>query len=257
VDDLYAPPQHVTDPGECSWYHTMDLPGLGTMHGSWDLRATIDAYLGNFDFRGKRCLDIGTSSGYLTFEMERRGAAEVVSVDLDPRTYEWEVVPFVDPGYDVAAEIAKMQAHMLGRQRAYWFTHRLLNSKARAYYGTAYRLPEALGTFDVVLIGMMLPHVRDPFRVLEQAAARSSDTIIVTQQAPDISEAYAYFMPDPVTRQPFNAWWSMSEACVERMLGILGFRMVSKTRAEHACPDRGDWESCTAMIASRTVPERT
>lgn len=257
MNDLYAPPQAVTDPSACSWYHTIDLPGLGTMHGAWDLRATIDAYLGNFDFRGKRCLDIGTAGGYLTFEMERRGASEVVSVDLDPATYEWEVVPFADPAFDMAAEIARMKAHMQGRQRGYWLAHRLLNSKARVYYGTAYQLPDALGTFDVVLIGMMLPHVRDPFRVLEQAAARSSGTIIVTQQAPQVAEAYAYFMPNPELRDPANAWWSMSEACVERMLAVLGFRMVSKTATEHACPERGDRESCTAMVASRVLTGST
>ena len=252
MNEIFARPQTVTDPATCDWYHAMDLPELGTVGGAWDLRATIDDYLGRHDFRGKRCLDIGTSSGYLTFEMERRGASEVVSVDLDPGTHEWEVVPFAGRNNDGVIE--RMAEHMRARQRAWWMAHRLLGSRARVYYGNAYRLPEALGRFDVVLIGMMLPHVRDPFRVLEQAAARSSDTIIVTQQAPAEKLAYAFFMPDPVSGQPDNAWWSMSEACTERMLGVLGFDVVSRVRAEHACPARGDREECTAMVAKRRVP---
>lgn len=249
MSDIYATPQVVTDPATCAWYHVMDLPGLGTVGGSWDLRETIDAYLGHVDFRGKRCLDIGTASGFLTFEMERRGASEVVSVDLDPDRHQYEVVPFAHA--DVQATIAKLDAVIRGRHRSYWMAHRVLGSRARAYYGTAYQLPEALGSFDVVVIGMMLPHVREPFRVLEQAAARSSETIIVTQQAPGEERAYAYFMPDPATGQPDAAWWSMSEACTERMLGVLGFEVTSRTRAEHACPARGDREWCTALVATR------
>lgn len=250
MGDLYAAPQDVRDPDACDWYHAMDLPELGTVGGSWDLRPTIDAYLGDHDFTGQRCLDVGTSSGYLTFEMERRGAAEVVSLDMDPTTDEWEVVPY-GPPFDPLAEINRMRGLMLARQRAYWLAHRLLGSRARVHYGNAYRIPEALGRFDVALVGMMLPHVRDPFRVLEQVAARVSETIIVTQQAPQEDRAYAYFMPDPDTRQPPNAWWSMSESCTERMLGVLGFGLVRAVRAEHACPARGDTESCSALVFRR------
>ena len=251
MDTLYAAPRLVIDPSECHWYHTMDLPGLGSVAGDWDLRATIDDYLGGVDFSGKRCLDIGAASGYLTFEMERRGATEVVSVDIDLATHEWEIVPFATPGYDVVARGAAFRHRVETVQRSYWLAHRVLGSNARMHYGSAYSLPVELGRFDVVLIGMMLPHVRDPFRVLEQAAARCADTIIVTQPAPQMPGAWAYFMPDPRTHEPFNAWWSMSEDCVDRMLSILGFEVVAKSRAEHACPLRGDSESCTAIIASR------
>jgi hypothetical protein len=131
--------------------------------------------------------------------------------------------------------------------------HRLLGSRARVWYGNAYGLPAELGQFDVALVGMMLPHVRDPLRILEQVAARTTETIIVTQQAPGMPDAYAYFMPDPATQEPWNAWWSMSEACTERMLGVLGFKTISKTQANHHCPERGDYEACTAIVAQRTT----
>ena len=85
---IYAPPQQVDDPAACIFYHAMNLPGIGSVSGDWDLRDTMDEYLGHFDFQGKRCLDIGSASGYLTFEMERRGAREVVSVDLDVEGFE-------------------------------------------------------------------------------------------------------------------------------------------------------------------------
>lgn len=255
-DRLYAPPRVATDPAACLWYHTMDLPGLGTVGGySWDLRPTIDAYLGHFDgFAGRRCLDVGPASGYLTFEMERRGAAEVVSVDLDVSARLGDIVPFADPRFDAEAARAQLARVLDQVQDGYWLAHRLLGSKARVHYGTAYRLPSALGRFDVAMIGMMLPHVRDPFAVLEQVAARTAETIIVTQQAPGMPEAYAYFMPDPATLDPHGAWWSMSAACTSRMLGVLGFETVATVSAEHACPQRGDSESCTAIVARRVIP---
>jgi hypothetical protein len=252
---MYATPQHVTDPSQCAFYHTMDLPQIGTVHGDWDLRDTIDDYLGHFDFTGKRCLDIGAAGGFLSFEMERRGAREVVSMDLEP-AQPMDYVPYTDPDYGLDELREVRHARRYAVQRGYWLAHRLLGSAARMYYGTAYDLPAELGMFDVVVIGMMLPHTRDPFSVLEQAAARASETLIVVQQAPQIDDAWAYFMPDSATGEPLVAWWSMSELCLARMLGVLGFDVVSKIRAEHDCPERGDRESCTTQIAVRRNPER-
>lgn len=250
TDDLYVTPRHVDTSERCDWYHTMELPELGLIKGSWDLRATIDDYLGRFDFRGKRCLDLGAATGYLTFEMERRGASEVVSVDLDPDQHEWEIVPFADPRFDRSAEIARMRAHVENRQRAYWLAHRLLGSRARAYYGTVYSLPDELGHFDVAMVGMLLGHLRDPLRALEQIAPKT-DAMIVVQAAPQTTEAYAFFMPDPATLQPPNAWWATSDVCLERMLNIVGFEVTDRIRAEHACPARGDTEVCTTTLARR------
>src|SRR5207249_7736437 len=47
----------------------------------WDLRGGVDEYLGKVAFEGQRVLEIGPASGFLTFEMEKRGA-DVVSVEV-------------------------------------------------------------------------------------------------------------------------------------------------------------------------------
>ncbi len=63
------------------WYHTIDVaPGVSTP-GVFDLRPVV-GLLPWPDVRGKRCLDVGTYDGYLAFELERRGAAEVVVTDI-------------------------------------------------------------------------------------------------------------------------------------------------------------------------------
>src|SRR4051812_48384831 len=89
----FAEPRHVDDPESCLFYHTIDLPEPhGTVEGYWDLRATMREYLGNFDFAGKRVLDVGAAGGALTFYVESQGA-EVVSFDMASGE-QWDVVPY-------------------------------------------------------------------------------------------------------------------------------------------------------------------
>src|SRR5436190_7409780 len=92
TDFVFAQPRIVADAIECDFYHTMEIPGHGLVRGQWDLRGNVDEYLGNFDFAGKRVLEIGPASGFLTFELERRGA-EVVAVDVGDQK-PWDFVPY-------------------------------------------------------------------------------------------------------------------------------------------------------------------
>src|SRR3546814_2012548 len=91
------------------WYHTMDIaPGV-TTKGWFDLRPIVDQMPWP-NVRGKRCLDIGTFDGYLAFELERRGASEVVAVDVeDHLLWDWppdyrEAGLARDPGFSRSEE---------------------------------------------------------------------------------------------------------------------------------------------------------
>jgi hypothetical protein len=76
-DEIFAKPLKVDDVADCYFYHTMELPSHGVINGEWDLRAGVHDYLGRVEFAGKRVLEIGPASGFLTFEMEKRGAGVV------------------------------------------------------------------------------------------------------------------------------------------------------------------------------------
>jgi hypothetical protein len=41
IPSIYAQPRSVTDPESCIFYHTIDIPGYGTMKGEWDLRRGV------------------------------------------------------------------------------------------------------------------------------------------------------------------------------------------------------------------------
>ena len=60
------------------WYHTIRLPDGRLTPGYFDVQAVADRSGLPDSLEGKRCLDVGTCDGFWAFEMERRGAAEVV-----------------------------------------------------------------------------------------------------------------------------------------------------------------------------------
>src|SRR5262249_27999058 len=91
ADSIYAAPRDVDDLAHCQFYHTMEIPGHGVVQGEWDLRGGVEEYLGGVDLGGKRVLEMGSASGFLTFEMEKRGA-DVVALDLSEEQL-WDYVP--------------------------------------------------------------------------------------------------------------------------------------------------------------------
>jgi SAM-dependent methyltransferase len=227
----YVKPMYAQDPKECLFYHVMQLPGIGMVGEQWDLRDTVEEYLGNFNFQGKRALDVGTASGFLTFEMEKRGAS-VVSVDLESGD-KWDLVPFVKASYDKDAELAMRRDNIARLKRGYWLAHRLLESKARVYYGNIYELPDALGLFDVVVLGAILLHLRDPFKALQSACKLSRDAVIVTDLYFSAETPVMQFVPDWDSLNPKDTWWLISEKCMVQMLKVVGFPYVTITHYDH------------------------
>lgn len=145
------------------WYHTMELAPGEVTPGWFDLRPILGR-LPWPDVRGKRCLDVGTYDGHLAFELERRGASEVIALDIpDHESWDWpvrarrngatlgQVVGEKGGGFRVAAE--------------------RLGSAAQRVELSVYDLtPERTGRFDVVVCGDLLLHLRDPVRAVEAVA---------------------------------------------------------------------------------------
>ena len=79
---VFVEPRYVRDLDGCFFYHTMELPGFGEVKGQWDLRGRFDEYIGGVEVAGKSVLDIGSATGFLSFEAEKRGASRVVPLAL-------------------------------------------------------------------------------------------------------------------------------------------------------------------------------
>jgi tRNA (mo5U34)-methyltransferase len=155
--------QRVEDLG--FWYHTIDLaPGL-TTPGLFDLRQVVDR-LPWPDLQGKRCIDVGTYDGFFAFELERRGAAEVVAVDVPAKAlYDWPAD--VRPGM-ASYSAADRPLWDVPNNRGFQVAAEIIGSNVAWKPVSIYDLdPAELGTFDVVVCSSLLLHLRDPIRALE------------------------------------------------------------------------------------------
>lgn len=116
MSPIFFPKPEIKPKDECFFYHTIDLKTGETVHGHWDLRGGADAYFGGVDFAGKRALDVGCATGFLTFAMEERGA-EVTSLELGPgASMSRDYVPFA--GHDYRKAVGQTNAATFAEQKA-------------------------------------------------------------------------------------------------------------------------------------------
>src|SRR4051794_15943029 len=184
---------------EQRWYHTLELPGGVLTPGEYDLRA-VSATLPWPDLSGLRCLDVGSRDGFYAFEMERRGAAEVVSLDLDDP----DGIHF--PGPRPPRE--GVQAELDAGNAAFALAREALGSSVQRRHESVYALDrDDIGRFDFAVIGTLLLHLRDPVGAI--AAVRGVADRLLVNDAVRLSVAdlrsvpMARLAPDPA--QPF--WW--------------------------------------------------
>jgi tRNA (mo5U34)-methyltransferase len=195
----------VTDPTELiaghRWWHTIDIaPGLVTP-GFWDLRAAARRMpWPPGGLAGMRCLDVGTMDGFWAFEMERRGAAEVVAID-EP----WEGPgAHGGPTFGVAAG--------------------LLGSRATVLDLDVHNLdPSEHGHFDLVFMGYVAELLLDPIGALRAVRGVCSGWLILLDQV----SLPLSFLPRPLakvaSRPGYQEWFIFNRAGMRRTLEATGF----------------------------------
>jgi hypothetical protein len=223
----YASPMAVSSPDECAWYHTFDLPDGTITRATWDLRNSVDDYLGRFDFTGKSVLEIGPASGFLTVAMEKRGA-RIVSIENSP-DQAWEHVPRTDLDADRWLELRRVGSPRLFK--SWWYAQKVYNCSASVVYcgASALRSVANILKFDVCFIGGVLQHVRYPVDVL-WAASRIADVVIVTERyLPEVESdgARMRFVPAP-GNDYLDTWFYLSSTVVTNALGVFGFEPVRR-----------------------------
>lgn len=205
------------------WYHTMELaPGVVT-EGWFDLRPIVDR-LPWPDVAGKRCLDIGTYDGFLAFELERRGAAEVVCTDI-PSHESWDHLP-----RERAAALAYLDAHVGEKGAGFRIAAEILGSKVKREWINIYDLsPERMGRFDVVVCGSLLLHLRAPFVALERVASVCGD-VFLSAETIDVRLSNRFRRPALALDGVDGRWTIPNPAGHVRMLEMAGFDVVRRSR---------------------------
>jgi tRNA (mo5U34)-methyltransferase len=207
---------------EIGWYHTLELAPGHVTRGMFDLRPYVSGYGLPDRMEGMRALDVGTWDGFWAFEMERRGAS-VVALDVDdlstldypPRRRPAEFPP------EPRGEGFRLARELLGSR---------VERVVRNIYEAA---PEELGTFDLILSGSVLIHLRDQLLALERIAAltaRGGRFLLVEgydRPSSLLRLAYARYRAD---READVVFWEPSVTTWKRMLWAAGFDEIEERR---------------------------
>jgi len=231
VTAIEAPPRSGLTADDCFFYHSVDLPISGHHDGTWDLIGRFDDYTGHHEFGGRTVLDIGTATGFLTFEAERRGAT-VTSFDVESSA-RWHRVPipgtyFVED-YAGWREIAERELERI--KNSYWLCHEELQSSARCFYGDVYELDGS--KFDTVMLGQILIHLPDGLSAVAAAARACDDTLVIVEGNFKNKAPLAVFGGG--VDSPGDAWYHYSHGWYRHVLKILGFRKVEITTGTFKC----------------------
>ncbi len=208
---------------EVLWYHTIEVVPGAVTHGWWDLRHAL-RQLPFPEVEGTRCLDVGTWDGFYAYELEARGAAEVVAVDLpDLRDIDWPPEVRAHPERNPTLQEATQP-----RPAGFDLVKELRGSSVRWQGCSIYDLdPDSVGTFDLVVVGSLLVHLRDPVRALDavRRVVRPGGHLLLADYLHAPVNVLGRGRPLFELRGVGNdfQWWLASDRGLRQLLTVAGF----------------------------------
>lgn len=199
------------------WHHRIPIAEGVVTPGAQDTQAMLAELELPEDCTGLRVLDIGARDGFFAFEVERRGATEIVALD--------NVAPDVT-GFNVAKG--------------------LLGSKVGYVVDNVYNLTvERFGKFDLVLFLGVLYHLRHPLLALDKiwdvcnpGAQLFVESHMIDEGLVDGAGNFhrldhfhadlrlfplVEFFPDRMLGNDFTSKWAPNQRALSGMLGASGF----------------------------------
>ena len=220
-------PALADDVASAVWYHTIELPDGTVTPGELDLRSAVAQVPIPASLAGKRCLDVGTRDGFWAFEMARRGADEVIGIDVeDTSRHDW---PLPRPDLPPAT-----REELAARDRCFDVARAALGAKAERRFVSVYDLsPDEVGTFDFAMIGTLLLHLRDPVGALMAIrSVLSPDAEFIVNES--ISLTLTLLRPGNPSATLFTYqapfWWQPNRAGLRRYVEAAGFRIIEEGR---------------------------
>lgn len=219
-----------------AWYHRIDLGDGVETPGHFRMSDYLQHYGLPADLTGKRVLDVGASTGFFSYEFERRGA-EVVAIEL-PGWGDHDWTPRYRREHDAKAGSERDKIDREVMLDGFTVVGEALGStKVRREFRAIYDLdPAELGTFDIVFSGAMLMHVRDPILGIQRmrACCKPDGRLIVS-----ISTLEGHG-DEPLARFAGEwdqcNWWQMNAACLEKVLTCCDFDRI-ENRATYTLQD--------------------
>jgi tRNA (mo5U34)-methyltransferase len=215
--------------GDFAWYHTVDLGDGVVTPGQYDHRTLLSHYGLPDDLTGKTVLDVGPAHGFFAFELERRGAARVVTAEL-PQWSAHDGSGVLKSGFERDGADEANEGYLHG---ALGFAIEARGSAVEQVFCNVYDLsPDSVGEFDLVFCASMLIHITDPLRALYAIRSVTRETAIVVttiDPRPRGRAPRARF----VGRPDGQTFWEPNVRCLEQWVVAAGFgsvELVSKFR---------------------------
>lgn len=216
--DKAAPKREPLSIGDRWHYHTMrDRKGSIIWEGQYDLYPFWSYFAIPEELEGQSVIDIGTATGFFAFECEKRGASPVVATEL-PDVADWDT----KTGYHYQALNIPKQ-----NQKDFQQAADILKSKVKVHWGNINEpMHKVLGTFDWVIFGSLMTHLRDPMLALENVRALTKGrAIVISAYVPGEERTVLHWVR---SGRPFD-WWLPAKTLIPEMLRAVGFRRIEET----------------------------
>ena len=235
-----------------AWYHAIDLGDGIVTPGPFELTGTLKHYPIPEDMSGMRVLDVGASNGFYSFEFERRGAEEVIALDLASWVdHDWGPRKRAEYArYSEAERLAFDEQQMRG---GFEVAAKALGSqRVKKVELPIYAIsPERLGMFDLVFSGAMLMHVRDPILGITRFRSVCKDdgatVISISTSLEDTDDPLARFMGE---WDQCN-FWQMNPACLRRVLEFADFQPTGEDVVYNEEAGEGSWRDDVYVVKAR------
>ena len=204
---------------EHKWFHAIDFGDFQSCgrfpEGQKQNQTLFPVFdlLSGLDLTGKRCLDVGTAHGLLSFGMKMKGADYVAATDI---------MPTISPPFAFAQKTLGLDIDY----RANTPMSKIQNE-----------FPAQ--SFDLVVCAGVLYHMLNPFEIfanLRKLVKLNGYLIVETAFEPNATEPIMYFNSEKCIVPDVYTYWVPSASAVAGMAKLAGLDIIA-TRIIHV-PDR-------------------
>ena len=248
------------------WYHSFYFDNGFVQRGEYDIGLDVESYGFPADMAGMSVLDVGTGSGWFATHFEQLGA-EVTTVDIRGLC-DWDI--FGRAGYpDIATEKANPDLILSDGRAVYyspagngfWVMREILGLKARFVNARIYDIcPELFGgdKFDLVFLGGLLMHLRDPIGALMAIRSVCGSRLIANSceppsglgdEQPPRMQLHGK-MGDVWDR---TSWWIPNRTCLVEWFRGAGFSNIDTTGTVKLCVDNPDTAAPRTLASNQTL----
>ncbi len=223
------------------WYHSFYFDNGFVQRGDYDIGRDIADYGFPTDMAGMSVLDVGTGSGWFATYFEQRGA-DVTTTDVrgycDFDVFGRDVNPPLESEKTAPDRIMPdgREVYYSPVSKGFWVMKDLLGLNAEYVNARVYDLCPALfggRKFDLVFVGSVLMHLRDPIGALMAIHSVCGHQLIATSL---ILREFPWSGGNPRMQLQKGAgdgisWWTPNRECLAEWAKAAGFQDVDVSRS--------------------------